>query len=229
MADTIEMFRTFASQVSDVVVCGPGVARHLEGTGPRLIEVKDPLKVPLPGEHNAWNAAAVLELALACGADEEQAKAALQTFPGVERRLELCSPMGQGPRVYDDYSHNPEKLLAAMLAVQPKEGRLTVLWRPHGFAPLQNNFEAFVETFVEGLRSQDRLLLLPVFYAGGTAPQGIGSSELMDALQAKGVCIDLLEDFPEQVELSERDVFLVAGARDPELPAFAHRIGMLNH
>ena len=224
MEETVELFRTFASQVSDVVVCGPGVAPYLEGAGPTLIEVTEPMEVPLPGDHNAWNAAAVFELAMACGADWDQARAAIQTFPGVERRLELCSPAGTGPRVYDDYAHNPEKLLAAIRAVQPGEGRLTVLWRPHGFAPLQNNFDAFVSTFSEGLRPQDRLLLLPVFYAGGTAPKGIGSRDLADQLQAKGIHVDLLDDYPSQLDLAEKDVLLVAGARDPELPAFAHRM-----
>ena len=224
--DTIELFRTFASQVSDTIICGPGVAHYLEGTGPKLIELEAPLDVPLPGEHNAWNAAAVSALANLCGIQTEQVNAAVQTFPGVERRLELCSPPGSGPRVYDDYAHNPEKLLAAIRAVQPETGKLTVLWRPHGFAPLKQNFDAFVEIFALGLREQDELLLLPVFYAGGTAPKGIGSEDLATALLKQKVKVQVLLDFPDELELDQEDVLLVAGARDPELPVFAHRMGL---
>lgn len=224
-AETVDLFRAFASQVKDVVVCGPGVAPYLQGTGPTLIEVEKPVEVPLPGEHNTWNAAAVLEMARCCGADRAQAERALQIFPGVERRLELCSPPGTGPRVYDDYAHNPEKLLAAIRAVQPEEGALTVVWRPHGFAPLRNNFQAFVDQFATGLREQDQLMLLPVFYAGGTAPAGVGSADLAEALRKQGVQVQELEDYPATLELEESDVLLVAGARDPELPAFAHQMG----
>ena len=72
-------------------------------------------------------------------------------------------------------------------------------------------------------------MLLPVFYAGGTAPQGVDSYDLAEVLSTKGVRVSLLKEYPDQVRLEEQDVLLVAGARDPELPAFAHRIGMLNH
>jgi len=225
MDETIRLFRTFASQVAEVVVCGPGVARHLRGTGPELVEVDAPFRVPLPGDHNAWNAAAVLTMARACGCEEEPAKAAVRSFPGVERRLERCSPPGPGPSVYDDYAHNPEKLLAAIRAVIPEGGRLTVVWRPHGFAPLRQNFDAFVDAFSQGLRGEDRLRLLPVFYAGGTAPRGVDSEALARSLRGRGVDATVMEDYPESLELGSEDVLLVAGARDPELPTFAHRMG----
>ena len=189
------------------------------------MEVREAVPVELPGDHNAWNAAAVLEMARACGCEEARALAAIRTFAGVERRLELCSPPGQGPRVFDDYAHNPEKLFAAIRAVRPEKGRLVVLWRPHGFAPLQQNFEAFVQTFAEGLRDQDELRLLPVFYAGGTAPKGVGSEDLAGALRGRGVQADVMETYPDRMPLAEEDVLLVAGARDPELPAFARRMG----
>ena len=223
--DTIALFRDFASQVSDCIVCGPGVATYLKGTGRELKEVTEPLDVPLPGDHNAWNAAAVLEMAKVCGVSEEEALPSVKSFPGVERRLELCSSQGQGPRVYDDYAHNPEKLLAAIRAVRPEDGRCVVLWRPHGFAPLKQNFNAYVRTFCEGLRSKDELLLLPVFYAGGTAPKGVGSRELGAALKQAGVQVQVLSGYPDTVRLAWEDVLLVAGARDPALPAFARRIG----
>jgi UDP-N-acetylmuramate--alanine ligase len=225
MADTVELFRTFASRVTDALVCGPGVAALLEGTGPRLIEVQAPLEVPLPGRHNAWNAAAAVEMAVVCGAPRNGAVEAARTFPGVERRLEVCSLPGAGPRVYDDYAHNPEKLLAAIQAVQPETGRLVMVWRPHGFAPLTQNFDAYVEAFAVGMRGSDRLHLLPVFYAGGTAPSGVGSEDLADALRTRGVTAGVMDSYPESIGLQPEDVLLVAGARDPQLPVFAHRMG----
>lgn len=227
LEDTIALFREFAGRVQDVIVCGPGVKAHLAdipGLRARLIEVTEPFPVALPGAHNAWNAGAVLAMAEACGCEPDAARAGVRSFKGVERRLELCSPEGKGPRVYDDYAHNPEKIAAAIRAVRPENGKLTVLWRPHGFAPLKQNFAAFVSCFSQNLRAEDQAWILPVFYAGGTAPRGVSSLDLVAALQSAGCPARLCEDYPESWEASATDVLMVMGARDPQLPLFAKRM-----
>jgi UDP-N-acetylmuramate--alanine ligase len=226
--DTVELFRDFAARVRDVVVCGPGVRTYLEGVSSinaRLVDVGEPVEISLPGQHNQRNAAAVKAVAEACGCDPQQVDAALKSFRGIERRLELCSPPGVGPRVYDDYGHNPEKIAAAMQAVRPVNGRLIVLWRPHGFAPLLHNFDAFVTCFAEGLREQDEARILPVFYVGGTAPDSVCSDDLVRELTNKGKTAVVQDTYPENLELGPEDVLLVMGARDPELPLFAGRMG----
>jgi len=227
MEETVELFRAFAAKVGETIVCGPGVREYLEGVAgvsARLVEVTEPMRSGLPGAHNGWNAAAVHATAVACGCDPVEAEWALAAFGGVERRLERCD-VGKGPRVYDDYAHNPEKIAAAMRAVRPEEGRLIALWRPHGFAPLRQNFEDLVAAFVEVLRSGDEAWILPVFYAGGTAPKGVEGADLAEALRELGVSARALEAYPETVSLSEKDVLLVMGARDPGLPEFARRVG----
>ncbi|MGA0369926.1 MAG: Mur ligase domain-containing protein, partial [Kiritimatiellia bacterium] len=228
LEDTVQLFRDFARKVKKSIVCGPGVKVFLEGVEgitAELLEVQDPFPVDLPGDHNAWNAAAVLKVAGVWGCLQETAERGVKSFRGIERRLELCSPEGRGPRVFDDYAHNPEKIAAAIRAVRPPDGKLTVLWRPHGFAPLQQNFEAFCRTFQKNLRAGDRLWILPVFYAGGTAPQGLNSADLVARLQKEGCGARLLEAYPEEWNGGEADVLLVMGARDPQLPVFAARMG----
>ncbi|MBR4615257.1 MAG: hypothetical protein IKO55_06590, partial [Kiritimatiellae bacterium] len=72
-------------------------------------------------------------------------------------------------RVYDDYAHNPEKLRAMWLALAERHpGGICVVWRPHGYAPLRKMMDALAEMFDEVVRPQDKLLLLPVYDAGGT-------------------------------------------------------------
>ncbi|MDF3130271.1 Mur ligase domain-containing protein [Kiritimatiellaeota bacterium B1221] len=223
--DTIDLFREFAGRVKRAIVCGPGVKKYLSGVDAEFIEVSKSLPVTLPGAHNEWNAAAVLAMAEACGCDRDEALRGIRCFRGVERRLELCSAEGAGPKVYDDYAHNPEKIGAAIRAVQPEKGRLTVLWRPHGFAPLKQNFSAFAYAFAGALRSQDRVLILPVFYAGGTAPTGINSGDLVERLKGRGCQAELLQTYPVTWKGGEADVLLVMGARDPQLPVFAQKAG----
>lgn len=230
LEDSIDLFRAFAKRVKKTIVCGPGVKPYLEdfpGIQAELIEVTTPLQASLPGTHNHWNAAAVFMMAKASGCDPLLAEQAIKTFRGVERRLEGCNPESRGPLIFDDYAHNPEKISAAIQAVRPENGRLFILWRPHGFAPLKQNFQAFVEAFTGNLREEDEAWILPVFYAGGTAPDGTDSNDFVRALTLRGVNAQVLEDYPPEVPLDSRDVLLVTGARDPELPVFAQRMGRL--
>ena len=227
-ADTLDLFGRFARKVRKTIVCGPGVKEVLaktEGIRAELVSVGGEIAVDFPGAHNRQNAASVVAMAEACGVSREAACAALAEFSGVERRLERCSPMGSGVQVFDDYAHNPEKIAAAIRAVRPSGGGLVACWRPHGFAPLRQNFEALLAAFAENLRSVDRALILPVFYAGGTAPEGPQGEDFAEALQARGVAAQYLDTYPDRLRLAEGDVLLVMGARDPELPRFAARMG----
>jgi UDP-N-acetylmuramate--alanine ligase len=227
--DTVDLFRTFAGRVRRRIVCGPGVKHYLEdvpGIAAELREVSAPMETGLPGAHNEWNAAAVLAMAEACGCDLQSAMKAVRSFRGVERRLELCTKPGQGPRVYDDYAHNPEKIAAAIRAVQPADGKLIALWRPHGFTPLIQNFAAYEDAFADNLRDRDEAWLLPVFYAGGTVPEGRNHLDLVKALRQRSVQAIGLKDYPGDVTLAESDVLVVMGARDPHLSRFAKEISL---
>ena len=83
----------------------------------------------LPGAHNRQNAGLALAMAVALGADEAKARAALLDFPGVERRMQLVGHCA-GAEVYDDYAHNPEKLHAMISTLQERHGKgVAVLWR----------------------------------------------------------------------------------------------------
>ena len=60
----------------------------------------------LQGRHNAMNACAALAASVAAGADPHQALAALASFQGVKRRMELIAHVDD-IRVYDDFAHHP--------------------------------------------------------------------------------------------------------------------------
>lgn len=225
LEDTIALFRAFALQVKHHLVCGPGVREHLEnlpGLTATLHDAGEPHPCHLPGRHNQLNAAAVARVAELAGLPD--ARNHLTAFRGVERRLECLTPPGPGPQVYDDYAHNPEKIAAAILALQEPGRRLTVLWRPHGFAPLRQNFEALAGAFAHTLRPEDQVWILPVFYAGGQAPKGIEGADLARAIRARGANATALADYPEALTLGPHHTLLVMGARDPRLPAFAQEI-----
>ena len=179
-----------------------------------------------PQDFNVQNASLAVRMAVALGCDRAAAERAMEGFGGVERRLQRY-----GERVYDDYAHNTEKLHAMWTTLAEKYPRgVCAVWRPHGYAPLRKMMDALAETFREVVRPQDRLLLLPVYDAGGTTDRTLNS----DALAAKlpRPCVELVGGLDAAFDWisahrGEFAAFATAGARDPALPALAARIASL--
>ena len=206
---------------------------------------------PLPGKHNLQNAALAAKMALALGCKPDDIKRALLAFRGVERRLQLVSSaikqsnnpnnrtIEQFPAVYDDYAHNPEKLHAMWTTLAEKyPAGICVIWRPHGYAPLRKMMDALAAMFAETVRPQDKLLLLPVYDAGGTTDRSVNSDELLRRLKA----IEQSEQSNNRtIQVSDLDAayawcaahkgefgaFVTCGARDPGLPVLARRLSAM--
>jgi UDP-N-acetylmuramate--alanine ligase len=131
---------------------------------------------------------------------------------------------GDGPvAVYDDYAHNPEKIAAAIQALQQRYERVYVIFQPHGYGPLRFHLEAFAAAFSDTLRDQDALLFLPVFDAGGTTDRSITSADLVQRITRPSFLLDkrvlILDHLKENT--APNDAVLVAGARDDTLAEFA--------
>ena len=216
-----EMDEVFDAFVRDMQ--GPLVDGRREAVVPSEVA----RTIPLPGEHNAVNAECALRMARALGADPAALAAAIRTFPGVDRRLQLVGTCS-GASVYDDYAHNPEKLHAMLTTLQdafPKG--VAALWRPHGYAPLRKMMDALAEMFRGTLRPQDALLLLPVYDAGGTTDRSLNSDVL--AAKLTGVSVRLVQNLEDAEQVLRTlapaiGAIVTAGARDPGLPLLAHRL-----
>jgi UDP-N-acetylmuramate--alanine ligase len=88
-------------------------------------------ELSVAGEHNRRNAAAALAALELAGVVRSEAEAALATFAGVDRRLQLVGE-GGGVRVYDDYGHNPTEIAAALRTARDwTERRLIAVYQPH--------------------------------------------------------------------------------------------------
>ena len=238
------LFRTYAGQVRQGLVCGEGVAAVLGAQNAKTVEVAarpertengfavewrgQKLEVRQPGAHNAWNALMAAELCAQLGHEPKKIADALARFGGIQRRLERVDA-GGGVRVVDDYGHNPAKLAAAWAAVSTPRNRVLGAWRPHGFGPLRAMMEPLTDAFASVCRAGDRLWILPVYDAGGTADRSVNSEVLVDRLKAHGVQVEWAGDYGElgtQLvrEARSGDTLLVMGARDPRLPQFAREL-----
>src|SRR6185437_677547 len=117
---------------SEISLSPEGVAFlvHARGTTSSV-----PVRLGVPGRHNVANALAALAAVRACGVASDEAAAALASFAGLRRRLELIGVAG-GVSVIDDFAHNPDKIAATLATLHAFPGRLLVMFQPHGYGPL---------------------------------------------------------------------------------------------
>lgn len=137
--------------------------------------------LPLVGEHNVRNALAATAVAFEVGIDCEAVRAALATFPGIERRFEILTE--QGPIIVDDYGHHPAELLATFAAARGRWDRpLWVVFQPHRYTRTAHLWEQFRAA----LLVPDHVRVTDVYAAGETPIAGIDGERLADAVNASG-------------------------------------------
>jgi UDP-N-acetylmuramate--alanine ligase len=203
------LFAQFESQVSGVVIKHPSTLPSFHS--------------PLLGKHNAENVNNALTLCKALGLDMQKCIEAVQKFTGIERRLER-----HGSNVIDDFAHSPVKIAAALEAASSEFPAFSAYWRPHGYTPLFQGLDAFVECFstFSHARPACKFFILPVYFAGGTVNIKITSEQFVEKLTAAGVPAEFVADYNSlETRLTEEGLpVLGMGARDPELPLFAKRL-----
>ncbi len=182
--------------------------------------------LPVPGKHNVANALAAIALGIKLKIPLGTIRQALKMFRGVERRLSLIGETG-GIKVFDDFSHNAAKIAAALETLKLMGSSLIVIYQPHGFGSTKLIREELIGTFNLALRKTDSVILLDIFYVGGTAEKSISSAELVREIYIPQT--ENLKDREQVIDhVTERaqpgDVVVVMGARDNSLTSLAQKI-----
>ena len=96
--------------------------------------------------------------------------------------------------------------------------------------------DALAKMFAETVRPCDKLLLLPVYDAGGTTDRSVNSDQLVAEIADRSSSgsrdssiVDLVSDLDAAyawcaAHKGEYAAFVTCGARDPGLPALAKRL-----
>lgn len=124
--------------------------------------VKRTLKIA--GAHNVSNALGVMALGRALGISRGTILAALGSYSGAWRRMELRGKFGGAP-VYDDYAHHPTEIRATLQAFKEKypERKLICVFQPHQARRLEALFKEFTTAFEDA----DATLILPIYRVTG--------------------------------------------------------------
>lgn len=135
-------------------------------------------RLPLPGLHNALNAAGALCAALELGAEVEPVREALARFGGVARRFERRGER-DGITFIDDYAHLPTEIAAALATAHTGGWRRVVaVFQPHRYSRTAALWQDFADSFNDA-----DLIVLTGIYSAGEQPQpGITGDLIMRAV-----------------------------------------------
>lgn len=170
-----------------------------------------------PGRHNALNAAGVLSVVWALGADVARAAAGLSGYAGVRRRFDVRGE-ADGVTVVDDYAHHPTEIAATIDAAKALDfDRVCVLFQPHRYSRTASLTEAFSHAFDKA----DALCVMDVYAAGGDPIEGVSGKLVADAVSARGQvdAVSYEPDFDRAVEAAcamvrPGDLLITMGAGD---------------
>ncbi len=173
------------------------------------------LSIVPPGKHNVYNALAAVCVGLELQMPFTTIQAGLESFEGVQRRMQrkgVC----KGITVVDDYGHHPTEIRATLSAIKDAwpEKRLVVLFQPHRYTRTQALFNEFQTCF----HKADLLIMTDIYAASEPPLDGVTGIGLLEATRRHGqrhtLYLEELESMAVELLpcLREGDLVLTLGA-----------------
>lgn len=159
-------------RIADLDASGSRVSLRLVATA-----TAETLTLRVPGRHNALNAAAAWTAATGLGLPGDRVAAGLEAFAGTRRRFEAKGEAG-GVRVFDDYSHHPTEVAAALRTARAVAGpgRVIAAFQPH----LYSRTRIFAPDFGAALGLADEVIVLDVYAAREDPEPGVTGALIAD-------------------------------------------------
>jgi UDP-N-acetylmuramate--alanine ligase len=175
------------------------------------------VELPVPGRHNAQNAAAAAVMALELGVPFDAVRDALRAFGGVARRFQFRGELG-GVTFVDDYAHIPGEI-AAMIDAAREGGwrRVIAVFQPHRYTRTARLWRDFGEAFA----GADAVVLTDVYAAGEQPQPGVSGRLVLRAVLDRHPSLpvtylprraDVVEHVPQLARPG--DIVLTLGAGD---------------
>jgi UDP-N-acetylmuramate--alanine ligase len=178
-------------RITDIDTTGP-VAATLTRDGESVR-----MQLAVPGAHNAINAAGAVAVLMTLGYGLSESVQALSGFAGTVRRLELHGE-ARGVQVYDDYSHHPTEVRAALEAMRgiAGTGRVIAIQQPHTYSRTQQMYREFAQVLEE---LADHTVMLDVYGAREDPMPGV-TGELVSGAFADASHVHYVPDWQEAAD-----------------------------
>lgn len=174
-----------------------------------------PINLSIPGRHNVLNAMAGMGVCVEIGIPFSEISAALNTYPGVKRRLDVVFKDDE-ITIMDDYAHHPNEIRAVIDTVRGvTRGRIIGVFQPHRFT----RTKALANDFGSCFSGLDRLILTDIYSANESPIPGVTGRLIYDEVLKSGrpdtVYIesrdDILGYLLSQIKKGDTIVFMGAG------------------
>jgi UDP-N-acetylmuramate--alanine ligase len=163
---------------SNITFDEKGASFTVSHKGEKVGEVKSPLL----GYHSVRNILAALSVAYDLEIPLEKAIAAVSTFKGVGRRLELTGEIGD-IKFYDDYGHHPTEIKTTLEGLRSVyKGRIVAVFQPHLYSRTVRLYKDFGAAF----NDSDLLVVLDVFPSREKPITGVSGKLVVDAARRQG-------------------------------------------
>lgn len=141
------------------------------------------IHLSIPGRHNVYNALAVVCVGLELEIGFAVIAAALGSFGGVQRRMQVKGEAA-GITVMDDYGHHPTEIRATLAAIREAwpGRRLVVLFQPHRYSRTQGLYKEFLTAFHQA----DFLVMTDIYAASEASIPGVDSETLLRGIRQHG-------------------------------------------
>lgn len=173
------------------------------------------MSIAPPGMHNVLNSLAAVCVGLELDIPFKKIAMALESYEGVQRRMQVKGVIGD-ITVVDDYGHHPTEIRATLEAIKLAwpEKRLVVAFQPHRYTRTQGLYHEFLTCF----HRADYLILTDIYAASEEPIDGVSSDILLQDIKKHGQRftrhIGEVQDVPHEIQsiLEPGDLFLTLGA-----------------
>ena len=162
------------------------------------------------GIHNVSNALGALAMADQAGIDINKSLLALESFPGVYRRMNLYR--WRDIVIIDDYAHHPSEIDSVFKTIKtfyPKQ-KNCVVFQPHLFSRTRD----FMNDFKTTLSKFDEVILMDIYPAREKPIKGVNAKILFDKISHTKKKYIEKNQIKKILKSSSADVFALLGAGD---------------
>lgn len=172
----------------------------------------DDIRLGVPVSINIDNGVAAMALAHLSGATDEEIKAGMASFRGVDRRFDFKL---KTERIVflSDYAHHPAEIAQSVKSIRElyQDKKITAIFQPH----LYTRTRDFYKDFADSLSLPDEVILTEIYPAREAPIPGVSSRLIYDHLRP-GIekCICPKEEVLDLLSRKDIEVLIVLGAGD---------------